>query len=86
LDHQSILNASSLSKLSLTKAAEKKKENTVLIPIQSFADCQGVAHHQAKLPTHVGKMESDTLSSVLARVVNRMGNVRTLFSTVKLVY
>ena len=28
---------------------------TVLIPIRSLADCQGVVHHQVKLPMQVGK-------------------------------
>jgi hypothetical protein len=28
---------------------------TILIPIRSLADCQGVMHHQVKLPMHMGK-------------------------------
>jgi hypothetical protein len=52
---------------------------TVLIPFSFLSDCRGVVHHQVKLPIHVGKMGSDTLSSILARSVKRMGNVGLLF-------
>jgi hypothetical protein len=81
LGRQLILNASSLPKCSLVKAAEGDKENippptlisdtlstgisslsdiptgspTVLIHVHSLSECQGVVHHQVKLPIHVGK-------------------------------